>query len=86
MRLTSLMTNQTWELAKLPTGNKALHNKLVYRIKGEHNGSKCYKAILVVKDFQQKECVDYTDIFSPIVKITIRVILGIVATKNLHLE
>lgn len=39
----SLMTNQTWELTKLPTGRKALPNKLVYIIKSEHDDSKCCK-------------------------------------------
>ena len=56
----SLLVNQTWELAKLPEGNKALHNKWVYRIKNEHDGSKHYKARLVVKGFQQKEGINYT--------------------------
>ncbi|KAE8654176.1 E3 ubiquitin protein ligase upl2, putative isoform 2 [Hibiscus syriacus] len=51
----SLMSNQTWELAELPPGKKALHNKWIYRIKEEHDGSKRYKARLVVKGFQQKE-------------------------------
>jgi hypothetical protein len=83
----SLMTNQTWELTKLPAGKKALHNMCVYRIKGEHNGSKCYTERLVVKGFQQKEGIDYTDIFSPVVKMTtIRLVLGIVVAENLHLE
>jgi hypothetical protein len=83
----SLMTNQTWELTELPAGKKALHNKWVYRIKGEHDGSKRYKARLVVKGFQQKEGIDYTDIFSPVVKMTtIRLVLRIVAAENLHLE
>ena len=60
----SLLRNQTWELTELPVGKKALHNKWVYRIKNEHDGSKCYKARLVVKGFQQKEGIDYTNIFS----------------------
>jgi hypothetical protein len=51
----SLLTNQTWELTELPASNKALHNKWVLKIKGEHDGSKCYKARLVVKGFLQKE-------------------------------
>ncbi|KAE8710199.1 dr1-associated corepressor-like isoform X1 [Hibiscus syriacus] len=29
----SLMSNQTWELAELPPGKKALHNKWIYKIK-----------------------------------------------------
>ena len=83
----SLLGNQTWELTELPEGKKVLHNKWVCRIKNEHDGSKCHKARLVVKGFQQKEGIDYTMIFSPIVKMsTIRVVLGMVAAKNLHLE
>ena len=83
----SLMSNQTWELAELPPGKKALHNKWVYRIKEEHDGIKRYKARLVVKGFQQKEGVDYNEIFSPVVKLTtIRLVLKIVAAENLHLE
>ncbi|KAE8731332.1 Detected protein of unknown function [Hibiscus syriacus] len=83
----SLMSNQTWELAELPPDKKALHNKWIYRIKEEHDGRKRYKARFVVKGFQQKECIDYNEIFSPVVKLsTIRLVLKIVAAENLHLE
>ena len=85
--MNSLLGNQTWELTELPVGKKALHNKWVYRIKNEHDGSKRYKAKLVVKGFQQKEGIDYIEIFSPVVKmITIRLVLGMVAAVNLHFE
>ena len=71
----------------MPVGKKALHNKWVYKIKNEHDGSKRYKTRLVVKGFQQKKGIDYSEIFSPIVKIsTIRLVLKMVATENLHLE
>ena len=64
-----------------------MHNKWVYRIKNEHDGSNRYKVRLVVKGFQQKKGIDYSDIFSPVVKMsTIRLILGMVAAENLHLE
>ncbi|RVX11466.1 Retrovirus-related Pol polyprotein from transposon TNT 1-94 [Vitis vinifera] len=85
--MNSLLGNQTWELTELPIGKKALHNKWVYRIKNEHDGSKRYKARLIVKGFQQKEGIDYTEIFSPVVKMsTIRLVLGMVVAENLHLE
>ena len=39
-----------------------------------------------MKDFQQKEGIYYIEIFSPIVKLSTRVILSIVAVENLYLE
>ena len=82
-----LTSNQTWELVELPMGKKTLHNKWVYRVKEEHDGSKRYKARLVVKAFQQKEGIDYTEIFAPVVKLnTIRSVLSIVACEGLYLE
>ena len=47
-----LMSNQTWDLTKLPERKKALHNKWVFRIKEEHDGNRRYKARLVVRGFQ----------------------------------
>ena len=87
MKSKSLISNQTWELAELPMGKKALHNKWVYQVKNEHDGSKRYKVLLVVKGFQQKEGVDYTEIFAPVVKLnTIKFVLSIIASKELYLE
>ena len=64
-----------------------MHNKWVYKIKNEHDSSKRYKTKLVVKGFQQKEGIDYINIFSLVVKMsTIRLVLGMVAAENLHLE
>ena len=83
----SLQKNKTWSLTKRPEGKKVLQNRWVYRLKEEPDGSKRYKARLVVKGFQQRQGIDFTKNFSPVVKMTtIRVILSIVAAENLHLE
>ena len=83
----SLKKNQTWDLVRLPAEKKALHNKWVYRIKKERNGNLRYKARLVVKGFEQRAGIDFTEIFSPVVKLTtIRAVLSIVAVENLQLE
>jgi len=85
--MNSLHRNGTWELTRLPKKKRALQNKWVYRLKHESDGSSRYKARLVVKGFQQKEGVDFTEVFSPVVKLnTIRTVLGVVAGHDLHLE
>ena len=83
----SLTKNRTWELVKLPKGKKALHNRWIYRVKGDTDGRRRYKARLVVKGYEQRAGVDYTDVFAPVVKLTtIRTVLSIVAVRDLHLE
>ncbi|KAK9069511.1 hypothetical protein SSX86_011415 [Deinandra increscens subsp. villosa] len=56
----SLEKNHTWVLTKLTAGKKALQNKWVFRVKDEHNGTKRFKARMVVKGVQQKEGVTIT--------------------------
>jgi ATP-binding cassette subfamily B (MDR/TAP) protein 1 len=72
----------------LPKGKKALKNKWVYRVKTEeHSSHPRYKARLVVKGSSQKKGIDFDEIFSPVVKMSlIRVVLGIAATMNLEIE
>ena len=75
-------------LINLAKGRKALQNKWVYRIKYEGDEkNKRYKATLVMKGFSQKEVIDFTEIVSPVVKMSfIRVILGLVAALDLECE
>ena len=59
----------------------------MYHIKEEHDGNKWYKARSIVKGFQQKEGIDYNEIFSPVVKLTtMRMLLALVARDNPYLE
>ena len=75
-------------VGKPPKARKALQNKWVYKIKNEGDEKKeRYKARLVVKGFAQKEGIDFTEIFSPIVQMSsIRVILGLVSALNRECE
>ncbi|CAA0823453.1 cysteine-rich RLK (RECEPTOR-like protein kinase) 8 [Striga hermonthica] len=62
-------------------------DRWVYRVKEESEGTKRYKARLVVKGFQQRYGIDFTDVFTPVVKLTtIRLVLSMVAAENLELR
>ena len=82
----SLEKNDTWVLTELPAGKRALLNKWVFIIKTEPDGKKRFKARLVV-GYSQRKGIDYAETFSLVVKLTsIRILLSIVASENLHLE
>ena len=69
--MNSLQENKTWELVNLPKGKNTLQNKWVYRVKHEGDEKKeRHKARLVVKGFAQKEGIDFTEISSPVVKMS----------------
>ncbi|KAG8482498.1 hypothetical protein CXB51_024223 [Gossypium anomalum] len=85
----SLHKNRTWDLVELPKGKKAVRCKWVFKKKEgtpeveESN----YKARLVAKGYSQILGVDFTDVFSPVVKhSSIRALLGIGAMHDLELE
>ena len=83
----SLEKKDTWVLTELPAGKRALLNKWVFRIKTEPDGKRRFKARLVVKGYSQRKGIDYAEIFSLVVKLTsIRILLSVVSSKNLHLE
>jgi hypothetical protein len=53
----------------------------------EDGGKKRYEARPFVKGFAQKKCIDFDEIFSPVVKMTsISTILILVAVEYFHLE
>lgn len=85
----SLMKNNTWELVERPAKQRIVGCKWIFKRKPEVPGVEKarYKARLVARGFTQREGVDFNEIFSPVVKHTsIRVILSLVAAKDLELE
>ncbi|MCO5600068.1 hypothetical protein L7F22_054176 [Adiantum nelumboides] len=83
----SLHKNGTWDLVSLPKGKNALPCKWVYKLKvvlGDDNRK--YKARLVAKGFKQEHGIDFDEIFSSVVKMTtLRMVLGLVANKDMEL-
>ncbi|CAI7806410.1 unnamed protein product [Closterium sp. NIES-53] len=76
--LKSIEENGTWELVELPEGRKAITSKWLFKIKSDADGKiERYKSRLVAKGYQQKEKVDYKELFAPVVKpTTLRTLLA----------
>lgn len=82
------MRNHTWVIVDMPFGIKLVGCKWIFEKKFEGCETKAvrYKARLVAKGFTQQE-VDFTEVFSPVVKHnSIRILLAIVAQKDLELH
>ncbi|CAI7789198.1 unnamed protein product [Closterium sp. NIES-54] len=84
----SHMENETWTLTNLPPGRKALDCTWVLRVKTNAEGKlERRKTRLVIKGFQQREGIDFQDVFAPVAKApTLRVLLAAVAVCGWKVE
>nr|GEU81369.1 Gag-Pol polyprotein [Tanacetum cinerariifolium] len=82
----ALHKNKMWEFMPQPGRRKPIGNKWVYKNKrNDDDQVEQYRARLVVKGYAQKERIDFTEIFSLVVRMTIiRVVLAMCATYDLH--
>ncbi|KAL0454874.1 UNVERIFIED_CONTAM: Retrovirus-related Pol polyprotein from transposon TNT 1-94 [Sesamum latifolium] len=84
--INSLMKNKTWTLVPKPKDTSIVDCKWLFKIKQENESTR-YKARLVAKGFTQKEGIDFTEIFSLVVKYTtVRIFLALTAHFNMELK
>src|SRR6218665_2298255 len=66
----SLLSIDTFEICRLPEGRKVIGGRWVYAVKLGPNGDEQYKARYVAKGYSQEQDIDYSETFSPTVRIT----------------
>jgi hypothetical protein len=88
IELEQLRNMGTWELMDLPKGHRAIGNKWVFLQKFDKHGVlQKYKACLVAKGYSQIPGMDYTDTFSPVVRLeTIRAVLALAVNLDWEIE
>ncbi|CAI7920272.1 unnamed protein product [Closterium sp. NIES-53] len=84
----SHMENEIWTLTNLPPGRKALDCTWVLRVKTDAEGRlERRKTRLVIKGFQQREGIDFQEVFSPVAKApTLRLLLAAAAVSGWKVE
>src|SRR5437762_1477517 len=82
--INSLVTNKTFvEVSKMPTKKKILRARWVFKIKDDGR----YKARLMIRGFEQRYEIYYTDTYAPVVNLTtIRVLLAVATYLDLHIH
>ncbi|CAI7830979.1 unnamed protein product, partial [Closterium sp. NIES-54] len=84
----SHMENETWTLTNLPPGKKALDCTWVLHVKTDAEGRlERRKTRLVIKGFQQREGIDFQEVFAPVAKApTLRLLLAAAAACGWKVE
>jgi hypothetical protein len=80
----SIEDNQTWSLADLPPGRRAIGLKWVFKVKrDEHGAVSKHKARLVVKGYAQRHGIDYDEVFAPVARLdSVRLLIALAAHEG----
>ena len=86
--INALIKNDTWEIVRLPEGEKPIGSGWVFRIKHNADGSiERFKGRFVAKGYSQHPGLDFNEVFAPTVCMaTIHLIIAIAAIEGLHLR
>ncbi|GJU54271.1 zinc finger, CCHC-type containing protein [Tanacetum coccineum] len=81
----SILGNNTWVLADLPSGCKPHICKWIFKIKLKVDGTiEKFKARLVIQGFRRKSGIDYFDTYATVTRIgTIRLLIAMALIHNL---
>ncbi|GJV34013.1 zinc finger, CCHC-type containing protein [Tanacetum coccineum] len=81
----SIMGNNTWVLADLPSGCKPLGCKWIFKRKLKVDGTiEKFKARMVIHGFKQRSGIYYFDTYAPVARIsTIRLLIAMTSIHNL---
>ena len=83
----SIIKHGTFSLVDLPKGRTPISSKWVFKLKELKDGDYKFKARLVARGFSQKEGIDYTETFAPVVKYkSLRILLAIACERNMHIH
>jgi hypothetical protein len=84
----SIIKNEVWEIVLRPKSKDVVSSKWLFKITHVADGSiEKYKERFVALGFSQKECIDYEETLSPVVRCTsIRTIIALAAKTKWKLH